>query len=179
MRPNGYISPFRRTNRLLSGNIQFLCCCCLLFIAFGCRNSRLERSTLSNVTDEQTTSTTTRADSTRIETSETDSVSTTTETDEFIRTTSYRDDGTIQAVQEHWRRSGSVQLAKSSGRSSTVRVTDTNVKVERRTLQKVDLNQLKKAKTDSRLIQGADWWCLLLGLLSVALIVIGIRKMKK
>lgn len=136
----------------------------LLAVSVGCRSRRtLDHSLETQSTTEKRASSLTK-DSTRTESSYQDSTTTTANTVEYTVTTTYRDDGGIQAVQKQWRRTGSARLSVSTGRTSAVSV-DVQ-KTDSGTVATSNLSESVKEQntTDSRPVQGIEWlWVMLTG----------------
>lgn len=151
----------------------------LLLFTYSCRSHKQEHNFVQEKSNIQTKDKAFQRDSVANETATSDSLFIQSSTSEYIRTVSYRDNGTIQAVQEQWRESGYVRLDAGSRRSSSVRVIESKTDTSVKSRQKFILNEIRKAVKDNRLIQGADWYYLLIGVLSVILIIIGLRKMNK
>lgn len=130
---------------------------CLLFALIACRSNKDLNKVSESVSETQSSASIHSKDSTATTTSTRDSMSNITAEKQYIRTTWYRPDGTISAVQDSWWDSRREELAVHDTGSSAVSVAEQKVdstkKVNRK---KLETEQLK-AFTDSRPIQGAEW----------------------
>lgn len=159
--------------------MRYACIYIILFVlAAGCRSSHQRDTSYQEDIDTQETTTIVRTDSTTVETEREENTSSVTQVQEYSRTVDYRDDGSVSRVQEQWRSTGSVQLAQSSGRSSAVSVTREETKTERKELLRIRKTELKKSTSDTRLIQGWEWFFVASGILIVIAIIFYIRSRK-
>lgn len=153
----------------------------ILLLFAACRSNRtVDHRTEgeSNIEEGYTKSST---DDSRHETERTDTTHTIQNEVFFARTTEYNPDGTIRQVREEWRETGSSQLGTSRTRSSGVSLKKEEVTHHRKLDFKFTESLKELTKTDSRLIQGSEWfWVVFAGIL---LLLIGgvfaYRKLKK
>lgn len=158
---------------------------CLLFALIACRSNKDLNKVSESVSEKQSSVSIHSKDSTATTNNTRDSTSNITAEKQYIRTTWYRPDGTISAVQDSWWDSRREELAVHDTGSSAVSVTeqkaDSTSKENRKELETEQL----KAFTDSRPVQGGkEWFGVILGvslplILVIAVIIIYIKKRKK
>ncbi|MBK5720154.1 hypothetical protein JGH11_04635 [Dysgonomonas sp. Marseille-P4677] len=129
----------------------------ILFTLIACRSnknlnkvSEFESQTESIVSSQS-------KDSTGITTNTRDSISNTTTEKQYIRTTWYRPDGTIQKIQEEGRDTRQEGLAVRHTGSSAISLTEQKADSTQKTTVKENETEQLQSTTDSRLIQGSDW----------------------
>lgn len=157
---------------------------CFLFALIACRSNKDMHKVSESASETETKASIQSKDSTVTTTNTRGRTSNITTEKQYIRTTWYRPDGTISAVQDSWWDSQRDELATHEIGSSSVSVAkqkaDSTKKVNQKKLETEQLN----AFTDSRPIQGSEWFGVIIGI-SVVLILVAIilytiyRKKKK
>ena len=125
------------------------------------RNTEIEQTTTRLINDSTATVHESR-----------DTTQTATYDNEYTRTTTYRDDGTVQSIQERIRQSGSSQLAISTGRTSSVSVTDEQQEVTAIINEQEEKKEQLAVYSDSRPVQGVEWLWIVLPIVAGTLVLL-------
>lgn len=139
------------------GNYILIITIILGILGFSCRSSGNSVRQSDRVVEVRTESETIRNDSTKTVTEHKDSVSTANNIFEYIRTTTYMDNGGVSSLHEEWRQTGSVKLSVSSGRTSEVSVTTEKTDSTSAISEQVSEFKEDKVLNDSRPVQGVEW----------------------
>ena len=138
----------------------------------SCRSNKEIHKISESEIESQSTVSTQRKDSTGSSTNQRDSISNIITENQYIRTTWYRPDGTIQAIQDSWREARHEELAVHDSGSSSVSVneekTDSTTRTKMKTFEKADL----KSFSDSRPVQGVEWLWIVLPIVAGALVLV-------
>jgi len=129
----------------------------LVFAIASCRSNKELNKVSESVSQAESVVSATTKDSTATATNSRDSTSDITTEKQYIRTTWYRPDGTIQKVQESGWSTRHEQLAVRDTGSSAVSVKDVHVDSTRTVESKKRETENLKSTTDSRPIQGNEW----------------------
>lgn len=142
------------------------------FFLLGCRSTRDSNRFTSIDTDVRKESQFAQKDSTVTEQSHRDSTATLSTTSEFLRTTTFRNDGTIHSLQEYWRNTGSTELSVSSGRQTNVSVTQQHASSTIDENKKEIVKEEIKTTTDTRPIQGFEWFWIVVVIVAAVLFLL-------
>lgn len=130
----------------------------LLFIGTGCRSSR---NTTDTSYSGQSKEAKTQVSSEKIllQSSMLATTRTTTDTNiqEYFKTTVFNQDGSISELQELWRDTRRNELADSTGQRSDVSGIVRNDSTTTETDTDIEVKQITRYNTDSRVVQGEEW----------------------
>lgn len=144
----------------------------LCFLA--CRSNRNIDRTIQEGSKTETSKSIDRKDSSTVDTEYQESRTKVSNEVRFIRTTAYRPDGTIRSIQEECRGSGSTELVDGRGRSSENTVTEIKNDSTAVTESKKDLKEKIQSSSDSRPIQGVEWFYIALGFGALVLVALAV-----
>ncbi|MDD4778833.1 MAG: hypothetical protein PHV53_11175, partial [Fermentimonas sp.] len=90
----------------------------------------------------------------------------------FIRITEFDSTGTVRRIQETWRDRQRIDLVAEERSGRTVSVKNTDQQITIRDTTSTITNEVKEVNTDSRPIQGLEWfWVVLSGVLVLTVII--------
>lgn len=90
----------------------------------------------------------------------------------FIRITEFDSTGTVRRIQETWRDRQRIDLVAEERSGRTVSVKNTDQQITIRDTTSTITNEVKEVNTDSRPIQGFEWfWVVLSGVLVLTVII--------
>lgn len=158
--------------RILGLLVRLGCAFLIVFACTCCRTNKNSNKTVQALTEATETTATIRKDSTRTEANHKDSVSTAINTLEYTRTTTYGDAGGISTIQEQWRRTGSVGVSVSTGRTSEVSLSVSSDTTHIQTKSDMDQTQTVASESDTRPVQGSEWIAVIVGIGILVLIVL-------
>ena len=91
---------------------------------------------------------------------------------QYTRTTEYDTTGRVQAVSETWRDRRLSNVSSEERDARTVSVAGMSVDIIERDTSTTIISEVVKVDTDSRLIQGAEWFWIILSLILIATVII-------
>ncbi len=149
---------------------------CVVFSA--CRSSRSLDSNVSELHQDESFYTRAESGNKTVESQYSDSVFKQRDENRYLRTLEFNPDGSIRSLSEEWRNIGSSELALSGGRSSET--SDKKVKESEARNSENQFQEQKKetVKTDSRPVQGSEWFWIIISLAAVGGVVLFIIKRK-
>lgn len=144
----------------------------LLLIASACRSNRSLDKVSQTLSQTESNVSVLAKDSAASQTNKRDSVSNITTEQQFIRTVSFRPDGTIQSIQEEWRGSRRDELAVSDTGSSDVHLSETQK--DSTVVNSTQAKEIKheESKDDTRPVQGEEWFWIMLPICIIVILAL-------
>lgn len=139
-----------------------------LYVLTACRSNRTVDGTMETRSDAETSLSKQTHDSIASQTIRRDSTTKITTEKQYIRTTWYRPDGTIQKIQEERRGARQDELAISHTGSSDVSVKETQSDSISKTKEQTREAEHEDNTTDTRPVQGIEWFWIAIAISLVA-----------